>query len=214
MKFLKRYHLKHYKFSLIMLVLAISAVGVVAVGSARKDLQMRQLEGVILGLLVMIVISFIDYKWLLKFYWLMYAGNLALLTSVLLFGKTVNNAKRWLYIGSFGFQPSDLTKILLILFFARFLSKHREDMHTKKWFIPECIGLILPTLILIYKQPNLSNTLCIAALFCMLMFLGGLSYKFIGRGFYSTGRHIPCHRFTAQSAIYQGVSARAYPFMA
>lgn len=80
MKFLKRYHLKHYKFSLIMLVLAISAVGVVAVGSARKDLQMRQLEGVILGLLVMIVISFIDYKWLLKFYWLMYAGNLALLT--------------------------------------------------------------------------------------------------------------------------------------
>ena len=82
MKFLKRYHLKHYKFSLIMLVLAISAVGVVAVGSARKDLQMRQLEGVILGLLVMIVISFIDYKWLLKFYWLMYAGNLALLTNV------------------------------------------------------------------------------------------------------------------------------------
>lgn len=181
MKFLKRYHLKHYKFSLIMLVLAISAVGVIAVGSTRKDLQLRQIEGVILGLLVMVVISFMDYKWLLKFYWLMYAANLVLLISVLLFGRTVNNAKRWLYIGSFGFQPSDLTKILLILFFARFLSKHKEDMHTKKWFIPECIGLILPTLILIYKQPNLSNTLCIAALFCMMMFLGGLSYKFIGR---------------------------------
>lgn len=67
-----------------MLVLAISAVGVIAVGSTRKDLQLRQIEGVILGLLVMVVISFMDYKWLLKFYWLMYAANLVLLISVLL----------------------------------------------------------------------------------------------------------------------------------
>lgn len=42
------------------------------------------------------------------------------------------------------------------------------------------IALVLPSLYLIYKQPNLSNTICLALLFCVLMYLGGLSYKFIG----------------------------------
>ena len=46
--------------------------------------------------------------------------------------------------------------------------------------IMEAIALILPSLYLIYKQPNLSTTICLAALFCVLLYLGGLSYKFIG----------------------------------
>ena len=46
--------------------------------------------------------------------------------------------------------------------------------------IMEAIALILPSLYLIYKQPNLSTTICLAALFCLLLYLGGLSYKFIG----------------------------------
>ena len=46
--------------------------------------------------------------------------------------------------------------------------------------IVKSVLLIAPSLLLIYKQPNLSNTLCIAALFCILMYIGGLSYKFIG----------------------------------
>ena len=45
--------------------------------------------------------------------------------------------------------------------------------------IVKAVLLIAPSLLLIYKQPNLSNTLCIAALFCILMYIGGLSYKFI-----------------------------------
>ena len=175
----QRYHLKDYRFSLIILVTALSIIGVFIVGSAQADLQWRQLQGVILGLIAMFIISLIDYNWILKFYWVMYAVNLVLLAAVLLFGETVNGATRWLNLGFIQFQPSDLTKLLMILFFAKFLMDRERDINDKKTII-QGIALILPSLILIYKQPNLSNTICLALLFCILMFMGGLSYKFIG----------------------------------
>ncbi len=175
----QRYHLKDYRFSLIILVTALSIIGVFIVGSAQADLQWRQLQGVILGLIAMFIISLIDYNWILKFYWVMYAVNLVLLATVLLFGETVNGATRWLNLGFIQFQPSDLTKLLMILFFAKFLMDRERDINDKKTII-QGIALILPSLILIYKQPNLSNTICLALLFCVLMFMGGLSYKFIG----------------------------------
>lgn len=175
----QRYHLKDYRFSLIILVTALSIIGVFIVGSAQADLQWRQLQGVILGLIAMFIISLIDYNWILKFYWVMYAVNLVLLAAVLLFGETVNGATRWLNLGFIQFQPSDLTKLLMILFFAKFLMNRERDINDKKTII-QGIALILPSLILIYKQPNLSNTICLALLFCVLMFMGGLSYKFIG----------------------------------
>ena len=175
----QRYHLKDYRFSLIILVTALSIIGVFIVGSAQADLQWRQLQGVILGLIAMFIISLIDYNWILKFYWVMYAVNLVLLATVLLFGETVNGATRWLNLGFIQFQPSDLAKLLMILFFAKFLMDRERDINDKKTII-QGIALILPSLILIYKQPNLSNTICLALLFCVLMFMGGLSYKFIG----------------------------------
>ena len=175
----QRYHLKDYRFSLVILVTALSIIGVFIVGSAQADLQWRQLQGVILGLIAMFIISLIDYNWILKFYWVMYAVNLVLLAAVLLFGETVNGATRWLNLGFIQFQPSDLTKLLMILFFAKFLMDRERDINNKKTII-QGIALILPSLILIYKQPNLSNTICLALLFCVLMFMGGLSYKFIG----------------------------------
>lgn len=175
----QRYHLKDYRFSLIILVTALSIIGVFIVGSAQADLQWRQLQGVILGLIAMFIISLIDYNWVLKFYWVMYAVNLVLLAAVFLFGETVNGATRWLNLGFIQFQPSDLTKLLMILFFAKFLMDRERDINDKKTII-QGIALILPSLILIYKQPNLSNTICLALLFCVLMFMGGLSYKFIG----------------------------------
>ena len=175
----QRYHLKDYRFSLVILVTALSIIGVFIVGSAQADLQWRQLQGVLLGLIAMFIISLIDYNWILKFYWVMYAVNLVLLAAVLLFGETVNGATRWLNLGFIQFQPSDLTKLLMILFFAKFLMNRERDINDKKTII-QGIALILPSLILIYKQPNLSNTICLALLFCVLMFMGGLSYKFIG----------------------------------
>ncbi|MFQ7979320.1 MAG: FtsW/RodA/SpoVE family cell cycle protein [Faecalimonas umbilicata] len=179
MKFLKRYHLKNFNFILVTFVTALSIIGIMAVGSAQKSMQGKQIFGVILGLLVMLLFSVIDYKWILRFYWILYAVNLILLLLVHFFGAEANNAVRWLDFEFIRFQPSDPTKILMILFFAQFLTKHRKKLNHPV-MIMEAIALILPSLYLIYKQPNLSTTICLAALFCVLLYLGGLSYKFIG----------------------------------
>ena len=148
----QRYHLKDYRFSLVILVTALSIIGVFIVGSAQADLQWRQLQGVILGLIAMFIISLIDYNWILKFYWVMYAVNLVLLAAVLLFGETVNGATRWLNLGFIQFQPSDLTKLLMILFFAKFLMNRERDINDKKTII-QGIALILPSLILVLDKP-------------------------------------------------------------
>lgn len=180
-KFKLHYHLKDYRFSLAALVIALSVFGVFMVRSARPDLMGRQILGVVLGVIAMAVISLIDYKWILNLYWPIYIMNVVLLAAVWIPGLGVvsNGARRWIDLGFTQFQPSDLTKILVILFFARFLSDREKEMNRPK-IILQAVALIVPSLALVYIQPNLSNTLCIAALFCALMFLGGLSYKFVG----------------------------------
>ena len=184
MKFLfknikQRYSIRDYRFSLIFLVLTISVIGIFMVGSARPDLMTRQIMGVGLGVIAMLVISLIDYRWILSLYWPIYGLNIIMLATVLLFGETRNNATRWLNLGFVQFQPSDLTKILMILFYAKFLMEREDSIKNPKTII-QGVALILPSLALIYMQPNLSTTLCIAALFCALMYMGGLSYKLIG----------------------------------
>ena len=178
-KLKQQYHIQDYNFILIALVLAISIVGIFVVGSAKDSYQFKQLLGVLIGFVAMVIVSLIDYEWILKFYWLLYIVNLVLLVAVLLFGVDVNGATRWLNLGFIQFQPSDLTKILMILFYAQFLKK-RHRVINDKWTIIQGVALILPSLALIFKQPNLSNTICLGLLFCVLMFVGGLSYKFIG----------------------------------
>ena len=178
-KLKQQYHIQDYNFILIALVLAISIVGIFVVGSAKDSYQFKQLLGVLIGFVAMVIVSLIDYEGILKFNWLLYIVNLVLLVAVLLFGVDVNGATRWLNLGFIQFQPSDLTKILMILFYAQFLKK-RHRVINDKWTIIQGVALILPSLVLIYKQPNLSNTICLGLLFCVLMFVGGLSYKFIG----------------------------------
>ena len=175
----KRYKLKDYKFSLVALVTLISILGVLVVGSANQSLQGRQAFGVVVGLIIMVIVSLIDYQWVLNLYWILYIVNILLLVAVLLFGVEVNGAQRWLNLGFTRFQPSDLTKIITILFYAKFLMDREHKINQKKTII-QAIALMVPTLILIYKEPNLSNTICLALLFCIIMYLGGLSYRFIG----------------------------------
>ena len=65
---LKLYRLRDYNFRLVVWLLMISAVGVLLVGSASESLQSRQLMGVVLGVVAMVVISLMDYSWILNFY--------------------------------------------------------------------------------------------------------------------------------------------------
>ena len=184
MKFLKitkPYRLKDYKFTLVILVLAISFLGVLVIGSANEAYQGRQLIGLAGSVVLMIIASLIDYVWIANFYWIFYILSVGMLGLVLIpgGGEVVNGAGRWINLGFTNFQPSELAKIFLIIFFARFIMKHEEDLSSRRTILKAVILILIP-LVLIYEEPNLSTTICTAALFCMLMYVGGLSYKFIG----------------------------------
>ena len=180
-KFRKPYKLKNYRFGLVALVLVLSIIGILVVGSANESYQSKQIFGVVIGLVVMAIVSLIDYVWITNFYWILYGMSVFMLAIVLIpgIGVYVNGARRWINLGFTNFQPSELAKILLIIFFAKFIMKHKEDLSEKQTILKAVVLIAIP-LALILKEPNLSTTICTATLFCFLMYVGGLSYRFIG----------------------------------
>ena len=166
---------------MVIALVVLSTIGVLLVGSADASLQNRQLMGLILGLAAMVVVSLMDFSWILNFSWVIYFLNILLLLAVRLFGNDANGATRWISIGGFTFQPTELAKIVIILFFARFFMEHEEDLNTLRTIVKSIILLAVP-LALIYIQPDLKNTLTIVILFCMIIYMAGLSYKIIGGG--------------------------------
>lgn len=85
---LRRYKLKNYNFRLVILLIAISIIGVLLIGSADSADQKKQAIGVVLGVVIMIIVSLLDYSWLLNFYWVLYIGNLMMLGVLYLGGST------------------------------------------------------------------------------------------------------------------------------
>lgn len=176
---LKQYKIRFYNFRMIVFLLAISFCGIHLVGLAVESLMMKQLAGVIMGVSLMIFLSLLDYSWILNFQWIMYGFNIVMLLAVRFFGDSANGAARWIDLGFIRFQPTELSKIIIILFFARFFMDHEEDLNTFKTIIKAVVLLAIP-LMLILAQPDLKNTITVSILFCILIFIAGLSYKIIG----------------------------------
>lgn len=173
------YRLRDYNFTLIALIIILSVLGVFVVGSAKEVYQGKQIFGVVIGVTAMLIVSVIDYVWVLDFYWLLYAAAVTGLGLVMLIGENVNGATRWINLGFTTIQPSEFAKILLILFFSRFLMEHEQDVNEKRTLLEYAVLCAVP-LGLILIEPNLSTTICTALVLCLLIYLAGLSYRFIG----------------------------------
>lgn len=176
---LKQYKLRFYNFRLVIFLVALSMIGVTLVGTAASDLRSKQLAGVILGVIVMLILSLMDYSWIMNFQWIMYGANIAMLVFVRIAGDSANGAARWIGIGSFRFQPTELSKIILIIFFAKFFMDNEETLNTLKTLALSAALLAVP-LVLILEQPDLKNTITVVVIFCIMIYIAGLSYKIIG----------------------------------
>lgn len=173
----KNYRIQDYNFRLVFMMIAVSVIGVLVVGSAQDDLRQKQLLGLLLGLFLMVVISLFDYNWFLKFWWVIYAVNFVLLGLIFIIGEKTGGATRWINLG-IRFQPSETAKIMLILFYAKFIMKYKDNINSFKIIL---FGILLaaPPLVMILKQPDLSTTIVIFLILCSLLYVGGLSYKYI-----------------------------------
>jgi rod shape determining protein RodA len=175
----RQYKLKDYNFRLIIWLVTLSTLGVLLVGSAEPSLQGRQLAGVMLGLSIMFIISLTDFSWIMNFYWIGYGFNILLLLLVIVLGYNAGGATRWITIAGLRFQPVELTKIILVVFFSKYLMENENEVN-KPRMILRTAGLIGFPLALVFLQPDLKNTLTITVIFSILYYVAGLSYKIIG----------------------------------
>ena len=181
-------------FLLYVTVLLLCAFGLVMVFSAsyyyaqnKASLNYdglyylkNQAKYMAMGLGVMIVMSRVDYHYLEKLRNVGLMVTLLLMLATVFWGEDINGAKRWLNLFDvITFQPSELAKILLIIFFAKFLMEHEEDINDKFTLLKYAVLAGIP-LALILIEPNLSTTICTALMICLMIYVAGLSYKFIG----------------------------------
>ena len=175
----RQYKFGDYRFRLILWVVSLSVLGILIIGSARESFQQKQIFGLALGVFLMLFISMIDYTWVLNFYGVIYMVSIVLLLAVLFVGTNVNGATRWVEIAGLRFQPSDISKIMIILFFSAFFEKHQDDLNHVTTIL-KAVVLIGIQLLLIFREPDLSTTIVVALLFSAMYFSAGLSYRIIG----------------------------------
>ncbi|MCR5107761.1 MAG: rod shape-determining protein RodA [Lachnospiraceae bacterium] len=178
MKLSVGYNFRKYGFLLVISSVLASVIGILLIGSAKEEIQFNQVQGLIIGIVFMLILSVIDYHFILKFYWAIYIAAVMLLVAVKLYGATGGGAARWFVLFGIRFQPSELVKIMLILFYAEFIMKHRENINSIRFLIPCCL-LILPPFYLIFDQPDLSTSIMILAIFATILLIAGLTFKII-----------------------------------
>lgn len=174
---LKQYKLRNYHFQLILFMVILTIIGILVIGSAEPSVQKKQIIGMVLGLVLMVAVSLIDYSFILKFRWIYYLAVLVLLVLVL-FTEETKGASRWIELGPVTLQPSELAKLMIILFFSAYFMKHEESINELKTLVAAFVIVAVP-LVLVLKEPDTSTTILTALIFVTLLFIAGLSYRIV-----------------------------------
>ena len=176
---IKKYRIWDYDFKLIAMVVVLTIVGIMAIGSAEPSNQKKQIAGMVLGIVMMIFISILDYSVITMFYPVYYVLNLVLLSLVFTgLSHTVKGATRWINLFGIQFQPSEASKILLILFFSQFIMKYKDRVK-KLSFVFICLLLLAPPLLLVFSQPDLSTTIMLTLIVATILFTAGINWKLV-----------------------------------
>ncbi|MCR5726097.1 MAG: FtsW/RodA/SpoVE family cell cycle protein [Lachnospiraceae bacterium] len=200
---LRNYDIKSYCFLLLLLVYVLGFIGVYLIyvldlyekQAIKQDLYQKQIIALIIGLVVILVVSLIDYHFVAKCSPLLYMMGMGLLLICAfvdkppIYGWKHYTAKRWIKIGGdpalginnpgFEFQPSELVKVALVVFLAWIMFKLHK--HIKKlWVLFLVIVLTAIPTAFIFVQPDLSTTILIFVVFSSMVLISGISFKYIG----------------------------------
>lgn len=174
-------------FILIIIIIILLSFGVVMILSASAPSALaetgnsytyftKQIIFACIGLVVMWFVSKIDYRIYKKFYWPIYWISIGVLLLVLVpgLGYEAGGARRWIDLKFTQFQPSEITKIGMIIFYAGYLADHKADLRNfKKGFIIPLLYLIPPVLIALLVQNHLSVGIVMSAITFVMMLMAG-----------------------------------------
>jgi len=161
--------------------LVLALVGVAMVYSAthsgrNPDLYLKQLALVAVGTLGLVLAATVDYRRLADRAMLLYALSAVSLVYVLRFGPLKAGTRRWIEVGGFQLQPSELVKIAAAVFVAKIFSEYRQEtLGLRDVALPGvAVGLLA---VLIARQPDLGTAACLLPLFLAVAFLAGLRMR-------------------------------------
>ena len=140
-----------------------------------------------LGLITMFFLERMNYRRFFDIAYVLYGINIVVLLLVLVKGRHALGASRWLEIGGISFQPSELTKLVIILTLGRYFSQHKEAFSFRFWggkqiifrdlLIP--LGIVAAPMYLIFKQPDLGTAVLVFGIFFIMLFASGVRYRII-----------------------------------
>jgi rod shape determining protein RodA len=172
--------LNNLDFPLLLCTLAAFAVGVAMVFSATsgdQEFALRQSIYGVAGIVLLLVVAYVDYRFLESFTIPFYFVTLGLLGVVMWMGLEAHGSQRWINLGFFPLQPSELSKLTLIVVLAKLLSDHRHHLNKLKWFIAAAVITLVPAA-LVFKQPDLGTALMLGAIFLGMTIAAGFKLRF------------------------------------
>ncbi len=188
-------HRGGFDITLLTLVLILLALGLLMVLSSSYpraysealrtesgsplDYFNHQLVFAVAGLFIMYAASWVPMSLYRQGAKLLYIFTIVMLAAVLVAGTAENNARRWIYLGFFSFQPSEISKLSIILLFADLIAKYRARMNTLKYgVVPYVVVLAIPFLLL-FLEPHISCIIIVALVALTMLFIGGMPWKYL-----------------------------------
>lgn len=175
----------NFDWTLLALVLLISGIGLLNIYSAGYSLTdfqrvppyIRQIQWILIGVVGMTVAFFIDYRFLLRHAYLFHAISVILLAVVFAAGYATRGSQRWIAIGGFTFQPSELVKLTLIMAVARYFDRHQLGADHRLRNLPIPLMIVMIPFLFILKQPDLGTGLILLILFISIVLFVGLAWR-------------------------------------
>jgi len=165
----------HLDGKIIAVSFALVTMGIVNLYSATSGtpefgfaFYQRQLLWFGIGAVVALAVCWLDYRYYEQFAYVLYLVALLFLGLVLVYGMMVGGVQRWIKIGGFAFQPSELMKIALILGLARYFVRHERNEYELRHLAVPLSMMLVPTL-LIARQPDLGTAFILIVIFFSLV---------------------------------------------
>ena len=172
--FLRKLHIDIPLFIGLILTSVLSLIILYSAGSQDMDVLARQVSRVGLAFGLMIVLAHVDPYQFKRYATILFGIGIILLFAVLIMGRISMGAQRWLDLGVFRFQPSEMIKITTPMMVAWYLAEYSMPPKAKQLLIASIL-ILLPTL-LIAKQPDLGTALLVASSGAGVLFFAGLSW--------------------------------------
>lgn len=178
---------REWDWTIVICTVLLIGVGLVIIGSATHvnreglnftDLVSKQILFFFINAVVVVLMQWFDYRRLRSWGRPLYFITIVLLLAVMFIGTSALGAQRWIQIGPITIQPSEFTKLLMIISMAKMMESRVNQLNTFRSLVPIVLFVGIPAL-LVFKQPDLGTSLVYLAILCGMLFVGGVRMRLV-----------------------------------